>query len=217
MNIAELVRECTACHLAWRGKGVPGEWVGEEPYDTLVILEAPGPVEQEEGRPVWGESGQLFRSLMKECGLLSYYVTNVAKHRPPVKNGKQQSPDETATKACAPWLRAEIQSVRPTKIILLGKVAAKWFTPGLAFASMSDTVGKNPSVVSIVNSEFTHPDYPGVRFLGLYHPAYFLHNRTAPWVNRQVHDWKRALRNFLGADIPHYPIEEVVCTSHAST
>ena len=217
MDIVELVKECEACPLAWRGKGVPGEFVGEgmgTDTDTIVVGEAPGAVEQAEGRPFVGDSGSLLRSLLADCGLESYYLTNTVKHRPNVKAGKQQSPDETATKACAPWLRAELSSVRPSKIILLGKVAAKWFTPGLAFASMSDTVGKNPSVVSIVNSEFTHADYPGVRFLVLYHPAYFLHSRTAPWINRAVNDWKRSLRNFLGAEIPHYPIEEVTCLTH---
>ena len=234
MDIAELVRECVACPLAWRGSGVPGEYVdnrgsfhfGEdktmysiypppaESTEVMVIGEAPGAVEQAEGRPFVGDSGQLLRSLLADCGLTAYYLTNIVKHRPNAKSGKQQPPDETATRACSPWLRAELASVRPSKIILLGKVAAKWFTPGLMFSSMSDSVGKNPSVVSIVNSEFTHAEYPGVRFLVLYHPAYFLHNRTAPWVNRQVNDWKRAVRNFLGAEIPYYPIEKVECATH---
>src|SRR3989337_2817653 len=218
MDIISLIQECTACPLAWRGKGVPGEYVGEVTEHiglerTVVIGEAPGAVEQAEGRPFVGDSGQLLRSLLADCGLTAYYLTNIVKHRPNAKSGKQQPPDETATRACSPWLRAELVSVRPSKIILLGKVAAKWFTPGLMFSSMSDSVGKNPSVVSIVNSEFTHAEYPGVRFLVLYHPAYFLHSRTAPWINRAVNDWKRAVRNFLGAEIPYYQIEKVECAT----
>src|SRR3972149_782959 len=214
MDIVELVKECEACPLAWRGRGVPGEFVGDEMQDTMVIGEAPGAVEQAEGRPFVGDSGNLLRSLLADCGLASYYLTNTVKHRPNVKAGRQQPPDETATKAWAPWLRAELGMVRPTKIILLGKVAAKWFTPGLAFASMGDGLSKNPSMMNIAGSEFIHGEYPGVKFLVLYHPAYFLHNRTAPWVNRAVNDWRRALRNFLGAGIPTYAIEKVECPTH---
>jgi len=216
VNIAELVRECEACPLAWRGAGVPGEFILEDVanVEVMVIGEAPGAVEQAEGRPFVGDSGALLRSLLADCGLESYYLTNTVKHRPNVKSGKQQPPDEVATKACAPWLRAEFQMVRPTKIILLGKVAAKWFTPGLTFSALGDGLSKNPSMMNIAGSEFIHGDYPDVKFLVLLHPAYFLHNRTAPWINRQVNDWKRSLRNFLGAAIPTYAIERVECPVH---
>ena len=219
MDISSLIQKCTACPLAWRGEGVPGEYVGEVTEHiglerTVVIGEAPGAVEQAEGRPFVGDSGNLLRSLLADCGLTSYYLTNSIKHRPNVKAGKQQPPDEVATKACAPWLRAELGLIRPTKIILLGKVAAKWFTPGLTFSFMEDSLSRNPSMMNIANSEFIHGDYPGVKFLVLLHPAYFLHNRTAPWINRSVNDWKRSLRNFLGADIPFYPIEKVECVAH---
>jgi len=208
LTLNEAVKKCKACPLGFRGDGVPGEFVLEDVADAevMVILEAPGGVEQEVGRPVWGESGQLFRAMMKECGVHSYYVTNVAKHRPLVIKGKQQRPDVEVVKACSGFLDAEIAMVRPAKLILCGNVAASRILgiPG------------NTSQASIVNRVFQYVGgYGEVPTLVLYHPAYFLHNRTSVWVNKGLNDWKRALRNFMGADIPHYLIEEVKCQTHS--
>ena len=63
-------------------------------------------------------------SLLKECELNFYYVTNIAKHRTWRVKGHQQKPDERTLKACAPVLRAEIDLVRPLGFILMGDVAA---------------------------------------------------------------------------------------------
>jgi len=172
---------------------------------VMVILEAPGGVEQEVGRPVWGESGQLFRAMMKECGVHSYYVTNVAKHRPLVIKGKQQRPDAEVVKACAGFLDVEIAMVRPAKLILCGNVAAS------RILGVPGNTTQSALVNRVFEAELPHSKVP---VLCLYHPAYFLHNRTSVWVNKGLNDWKRALRNFMGADIPHYPIEEIVCPSH---
>ena len=186
---------------------MPGEYVGKGPYEIMVILEAPGSVEQEEGRPVVGESGQLFRALVEECGVVAYYVTNVVKHRPPVTigyQGKQEKPSAQAIKACAGFLDAEIELVRPTKLVLLGNVAA------------SRILKVHAAQKELVNRVFQYVgSYGEVPTLVLWHPAYFLHSRTAPWVNRALSEWKRSLRNFLGAPIPHYPIQFVPCSIHS--
>ncbi|KKK77560.1 hypothetical protein LCGC14_2852340, partial [marine sediment metagenome] len=46
------------------------------------------------------------------------------------------------------------------------------------------------------------------------HPAYFLRQRTAPWIQKQIRDWKSAVRLFLGAKAPTYKIKEVKCEIH---
>lgn len=218
--LTEMVRQCRACPLGFRGDGVPGEYVGHIPNpdhpltdtaghylelpEVMVIGEAPGRVEQEEGRPFVGDSGQLLRALLEECGVDSYYLTNVVKHRPPVTigwKGKQEKPNAAAIKACAGFLEAEMEMVRPMKLILLGNVAACRILalPG------------NTAMKEMVNRVF---EQGGDKALVLYHPAYFLHARTAPWVNKALSDFKRSLRNFMGAPIPHYAIEKVDCSTH---
>lgn len=213
-QIAELVKSCQACPLAFRGVGVPGEYVHHkernafgvlDPSRVMVILEAPGGTEQDIGRPVVGNSGKLFRSLMDECGVHSYYVTNVAKHRPLVKKGKQQPPDAVTVTACSGFLDAEIMMIQPQKIILCGNAAASRILGVPGNMAQKDLVNR------VYDIEI---EGAPVKVLVLYHPAYFLHNRTAAFVNKEVNDWKRALRNFMGAEIPHYPIEEVKCNAH---
>ena len=217
-RLADAVRLCAACSLGVRGKGVPGQFVGEESPDgdlvgsVMVLGEAPGAVEQERGKPFVGQSGELLHSMLRECGLVSYYASNMAKHQPfKDKHGKQQAPSKTEIEACAPFLRAEFDLVKPAKLILLGKTAAKLVVDG------------NFSMKDVVNTTYKYrtgySPVQGIPFdsiltLILYHPAYFLRQRTAPWIQKQIRDWKSAVRLFLGAKAPTYKIEEVKCEVH---
>ncbi len=220
-TLTQMVRACEACPLGERGVGVPGEYVGDQPLnaaldlgiptdatvygvrDVMVIGEAPGGTEQHAGRPFIGSSGQLLRTMLADCGLESYYITNIAKHRPWVENRKQQAPSKDTIKACSGWLLAEWKMVEPKKVILLGATAAKEVLK----------LKGNPSQSSLVNRVYPFP-FSAATALVLFHPAYFLHNRTARYVQKNINDWQRALRNFLGADLPTYPIEKVECIIH---
>ncbi len=191
--------------------GVPGAWFlagkrqeqGPEGVHLvnglMVIAEAPGAIEQDQGWPVVGSSGELMHSMLSEVGVPFYYVTNVAKHRPWVVRGKQQPPDAIAIKACSPYLDLEFSMVNPTRVILLGKTAAKL------------AVGGNPSMGKIMG---TTVEYRGLPALLLYHPAYFLHNRTSRWVNKGMKDWKKAVRVFMGERPDEYKVEKVNCEAH---
>ena len=189
-RLAEAVRLCAACSLGARGKGVPGRFVGEpgahghlspgESGLVMVLGEAPGAVEQERGKPFVGQSGELLHAMFEECGLTSYFVSNIAKHQPyKDRNGKQQAPSKTEIQACAPFLRAEFGLIRPSRLILLGKTASKLVVEG------------NFSMGKVVNQTYTYwklvgakdVNWPsveeGIPTLILYHPAYFLRQRTA--------------------------------------
>ena len=212
-RLCEAIRLCEACPLGGQGQGVPGMYVGENP--TLMVLgEAPGGVEIARGKPFVGQSGELLHSLLKEVGLTSYFVSNIVRHRPPVVRGKQQAPDAVAVEACAPFLRAEFDLVRPSKLLLLGKTAAKLVCEG------------NFSMGGVVNQTFEYyggpeiltvspvPKLPTIPTLVLYHPSYFLRQRTAPWIQKQVREWKQAVRLFLGDKAPTYAVERVRCETH---
>ncbi|KKM71694.1 hypothetical protein LCGC14_1428000 [marine sediment metagenome] len=218
VRLSEAVRLCKACPLGVRGKGVPGRTVLPEgqttsdvavsvsPDDLVMVLgEAPGAVEQERGKPFVGQSGELLHAMLEEVGLTSFYISNIAKHQPfKDKNGKQQAPSKTEIEACAPFLRAEFDLIRPGKLILLGKSAAKLVVDG------------NFSMKEVVNTT-RHWGYEAdttIPVLILYHPAYFLRQRTAPWIQKQIRDWKSAVRLFLGAKAPTYQIEKVGCETH---
>ena len=227
-RLSEAVSICSACALGTRGKGVPGMLVLPPQSilsdgtlsvsrDNLVMVlgEAPGAVEQERGKPFVGQSGELLHSMLNEVGLTSYYVSNIAKHQPfKDRQGKQQPPSKTEIEACAPFLRAEFDLIRPAKLILLGKTAAKLMVEG------------NFSMGKVVNQTYEYEfetvprDSPSggasvsLPTLILYHPSYFLRQRTAPWIQKQIRDWKSAVRLFLGAKAPTYQIERVRCDTH---
>lgn len=221
-RLSEAVHLCKACPLGTRGHGVPGRWSSTNPATSggiMVLGEAPGTIEQERGMPFVGQSGDLLRSMLSEVGLTSYYVSNIVKHQPfKDKQGKQQAPSKTEIEACAPFLRAEFDLIRPAKLILLGKTAAKLVVDG------------NFSMKVVVNGTYKygpcdHDHLCPIHETGvcpvnqlptliLYHPAYFLRQRTAPWIQKQIADWKRAVRMFLGDRPPTYQIERVECETH---
>ena len=200
ISLCEAVRACKACPLGGYQHGVPGKFVGTPPTQLMILGEAPGGVEMARGEPFVGQSGELLRSLLKEVGLESYYLSNMVRHQPPKVKGKQQAPDKVAVAACAPFLRAELDLVKPTKLILLGGIAAKLVVEG------------NFKVGSVVNQTY---EYNGLPTLLLFHPSYFLRNRTSPWIQKAVREWKGALRLFLGDKAPTYRVEHVICPTHS--
>ena len=220
VRLAEAVKSCSACSLGTQGPGVPGTWVNghlvkSEGEVVMVLGEAPGAVEMARGKPFVGQSGELLRSMLKEVGLTSYYLSNIAKHQPyKDKHGKQQAPNKTEIEACAPFLRAEFELVRPSHLILLGKTAAKLVVDG------NFSMGK--AVNQTYEYEYDHHEIgagsvillEAVSTLVLYHPAYFLRQRTAPWIQKAIREWKMAVKLFLGAKAPMYKIEEVKCELH---
>ncbi len=174
----------------------------------MVVGEAPGSIEMERGKPFVGQSGELLHAMLEEVGLTSYFISNIAKHQPyKDSHGKQQAPSKVEIEACAPFLRAEFELVKPAKLILLGKTAAKLVVVGNF--SMKDVVNTTVEVAT-----WGYDLDSSIPTLILYDPAYFLRQHTAPWIQKQIRDWKSAVRLFLGAKAPTYQVERVRCETH---
>lgn len=109
---------CRACPLSAGATNVCvwGEWRGE-PGTLMVVGEAPGGVEDRQGRPFVGPSGRLLDSTLSSLGIENYYVTNAVKC---VSSGP---PDSQAIRACAGYLDEEIRAIRPKAILALGTTA----------------------------------------------------------------------------------------------
>ncbi len=117
------VRACTRCALAATRTHVV---VGSGALDArlLVIGEAPGRDEDEQGAPFVGRSGQLlFRLIAQEVGLAreDCYVTNTLKCRPP--GNRVPTGDELA--ACRPWLEAQRAESGAAVTLVVGLTAAR--------------------------------------------------------------------------------------------
>lgn len=151
------VADCTACGLhKGRNKTVFG--VGDERANWLFVGEGPGADEDAQGEPFVGQAGKLLDNMLAAINLkrdANVYIANIVKCRPPGNRNPQ--PDEAG--ACAPYLKRQIELIRPKLIIALGKVAAV------------NLLGRDASISSLRGS--VH-DCGGIPLIVTYHPAYML-------------------------------------------
>jgi DNA polymerase len=103
---------------------------GAAAADVMLIGETPGDREDLAGRPFVGPAGQLLDRALAAAGLdrKTVYVTNVVKHfkwEPRGKRRLHKRPETREIGACLPWLRMEIELVRPQVIVCLGATAGK--------------------------------------------------------------------------------------------
>lgn len=155
---AAVAAKCTLCVLAeTRNKVVFGG--GSARSGIVLIGEAPGANEDAEGVPFVGRSGQLLDRLLAATGIerSDVYICNVVKCRPPAN--RDPRPEEAA--ACAPFLRAQLEALKPRVIAPLGLHATRWLLPGKqAMAKLRGQV----------------LDYKGIPTIATYHPAAILRN-----------------------------------------
>jgi DNA polymerase len=120
---------CKACELWKRGtQTVFGE--GAAHAEVMFVGEQPGSDEDLAGRPFVGPAGKLLDKALEAAGIdrKSTYVTNVVKHFKWEPRGKRRihsKPNWTEITACLPWLRAEIDAVKPRVLVCLGSTAAQ--------------------------------------------------------------------------------------------
>jgi uracil-DNA glycosylase len=127
--LREAARECRGCHL-WRPatQTVFGE--GRKSSRLMFVGEQPGDREDLAGKPFVGPAGREFDRGLEAAGIerRDAYLTNVVKHFKFEERGKRrihQTPKRFEVEACMPWLRAELDVVKPEALVLLGAVAAK--------------------------------------------------------------------------------------------
>jgi uracil-DNA glycosylase family 4 len=150
--------DCTRCRLhEGRQSLVFGEG---NPHAMLVFVgEAPGREEDLQGRPFVGQAGELLTRIIEAIDLTreEVYIANIVKCRPPQNRNPQ--PDEIRT--CLPFLRKQLEAIRPKIICALGTFAAQ-------------TLLETEERISLLRGKFYA--YQGARLMPTYHPAFLLRN-----------------------------------------
>lgn len=151
------VLACTRCplHLT-RTQGVFG--VGPQRSDWLVVGEAPGAEEDRRGEPFVGAAGQLLDAMLKAIGLdrtRNVYIANVLKSRPP--GNRDPKPEEVS--ACLPYLRRQVELLRPKIMLAVGRIAAQ------SLLGSDAPLGR-------LRSQVHH--FGSIPLVVTYHPAYLL-------------------------------------------
>ncbi len=149
---------CTRCALhQTRTQAVFG--VGNRQAEWMVIGEAPGADEDRQGEPFVGRAGQLLNSMLKAIGLAreEVYIANILKCRPP--GNREPLPEEAAT--CEPYLKRQIELIKPKIILALGRIAAQ-------------NLLKTDTKIGALRGK--RHVYPGteIPLVVTYHPAYLL-------------------------------------------
>jgi len=152
-------RSCVKCPLgSSRTNYVFGAGNAEAPL--LIIGEAPGADEDQQGLPFVGAAGQLLTKMLAAIHLdrtRDVFITNVLKCRPP----QNRTPELAETTLCAGILERQIEIIAPRMILLLGRIAAQ------AVLNKNEGIG--------VLRTGMH-DYKGIPVVVTYHPAALLRN-----------------------------------------
>ena len=161
---ARLLREsgCRRCALAAGRTHIVVDR-GNPAAGIVAIGEGPGEQEDLAGRAFVGRAGRLLDELLRTVGLdpdRHLLIANVVKCRPP--DNRVPHADEVA--ACLPYLRKQLELVRPHTVLLLGATAYGHFVPGRKGFALEREVGRR----------FTLDSWPGTALYALYHPAYLL-------------------------------------------
>ncbi len=153
--------DCKRCPLhRTRRNLVFGE--GSPSARLVFIGEAPGEEEDLQGRPFVGRAGQLLTKIIGAMGLKrpDVYICNILKCRPPQNRNPRQEEMET----CEPFLRMQIEAIRPRVICALGTFAAR-------------RILQTDAPITALRGRFH--DCRGIPVMPTYHPAYLLRNPDA--------------------------------------
>ena len=157
-QVAQRIRTTHCCALCTgRTNAVPGE--GDPKARLVLVGEGPGATEDATGRPFVGQAGSLLDSILQAIDVPrnSVYITNIVKCRPP--QNRKPLPDEIA--ACIPYLRRQLDIIRPRVILALGGTA------GEALLGVRKSLGELRGKVHT---------YDGIPLIVTYHPAALLRN-----------------------------------------
>ena len=135
---------------------------GNPDADILLIGEAPGKNEDQQGKPFVGAAGKFLDEMLEGAGLnrQDIYITNIVKYRPP--NNRDPLPEEKAV--FWPYLLRQIEIIAPKVIWTLGRHSGAYFIPNLQISHHHGQARK----VTYHNQEFL--------VIPLYHPAAALYN-----------------------------------------
>lgn len=160
-TLASAVAACEACGLC-RGRTQAVLGAGDPQADWMVVGEAPGEHEEQQGEPFVGEEGRLLDNMLRAVGrrregvaAQGAYIAKVLKCRPPA----HRSPSTAELAQCAPYLARQVALVQPKVIIAMGRLAV------LTLLQSSEPIGRLRGQVH---------RYQGVPVVVTYDPASLL-------------------------------------------
>jgi len=152
------------------GKIVIGKGEFAKP-DYLFIGEAPGQEENISGKPFVGRSGKILDEWIERAGIKKYAVINAVPMMPANQDGSIRTPTREEIDYFRPYTKSLINEINPTRLIYVGKSAAKFLE---------------------LEKEFKNKQWVGKTGF-IYHPSYYLRNGV-----RGTDDFIELIKNAAG-------------------
>jgi DNA polymerase len=157
-RIRREVEGCRRCNL-YRERNNVVFGTGDKGAKLVIIGEAPGRLEDIEGKPFVGEAGQLLNRMLQAISISreEVYITNVVKCRPP----KNRTPSKSEISACYSYLVRQLEIIQPSLILTLGNFATQTI------------LSTKKGITNLRGKLFS---YKGIPLIPTFHPAALLRN-----------------------------------------
>jgi DNA polymerase len=151
----------------------------------MIIGEAPGSNEDQEGLPFVGRAGTLLDKMLASINLdrKSVYISNIINYRPP----ENRNPTEEEINRYLPFITKHIEIINPKILVLLGGTA------------MNALVGNNV-VISKIRGQWIEKKFGQCKTSTIvtFHPAFLMRQPTQKklaWVDlKMIRDKKAKLK-----------------------
>jgi uracil-DNA glycosylase len=157
--IQEQVKACTKCELHKTRKNTVFSR-GNPQAKLMIVGEAPGADEDEQGFPFVGKAGQLLDKTLLDLKIdlnKDIYVCNILKCRPP----DNRKPTDEECNSCFPYLEEQIKLINPKVLVALGATAMDNL--------INTTLGITKMRGKIVKAL-------GTQVIPIFHPSFVLRN-----------------------------------------
>jgi DNA polymerase len=121
-QLQERIGDCQRCAISGQRRNLVFG-AGNPAADIVLIGEAPGYNEDQQGMPFVGEAGQLLSKILAAIQLQreEVYICNLLKCRP--TDNRDPLPGEVQN--CLPFLEKQLELIQPAFILCLGRFAAQ--------------------------------------------------------------------------------------------
>ena len=150
----------------------------------MLVGEAPGANEDQEGLPVVGRAGQLLDKMLSaiELDRNKVYISNIINYRPP----ENRRPSEEEIKRYLPFITKHIEIINPKILVLLGSTA------------MNALIGKD-IVISKMRGKWIDKKFGNcmTSVITTFHPAFLMRQpaqKKMSWIDlKMIRDKKKQL------------------------
>ncbi len=180
-TLKEQAIKCQLCDLSKsRDRVLFGE--GDVDADIIFVGDAPTIAEESSGGLFIGNSGEILTNMINRVLLINrsdVYITNILKCH--ISN--QQPPTPTQIHTCLPYIKRELEIIKPSIVVALGSSVYEYLTGESRDLSEIRGVIKREEGYSIVAT---------------YHPSYLLRN---PSIKREAFEDMKFIRSLMESTI----------------